>query len=153
MVVSHRVILHHIQDSAYRCLVPHLTRFTGSNCAGPGRQRLRAERKMKQYVPPNVAIYELFYPPIEQNNLLVTHWFFLHTIRTRLRKPKGTILRYNYTIHTRNFQLFFKTIHRIKDKNSKIQSHGCNFSFPQKTTLQFLRFVVVYYEKSFLMCI
>jgi len=36
----------HTQGTAYRCLVPHLTRFAGSSCAGPGRQRLRAERKI-----------------------------------------------------------------------------------------------------------
>jgi len=37
-LLSHRVSLHHTQDIAYRCLVPHLTRFTSSSCAGPGRQ-------------------------------------------------------------------------------------------------------------------
>ena len=29
---------------AYRCLVPHLTRFTNFCCADPGRQRFRVER-------------------------------------------------------------------------------------------------------------
>jgi len=37
-VNSDRALLRHIQNTAYGCLIPHLTRFTGMYCARPDRQ-------------------------------------------------------------------------------------------------------------------
>jgi len=37
---SGQALLRHMSETAYGCFLPDLTRFTGTHCGGPVRQRL-----------------------------------------------------------------------------------------------------------------